>query len=156
MGKRSSKSEEEKTVYEKARERCGLTREQASEMMDYVSADRIERIENGRTSAAPEDVLAMARAYNDSLLCNYYCSQECPIGQQYVPAVELKDLAHITLETLSTLNSLNQMKDRFIEIAADGKITEDEITDFNLIREKLEQISLTADTLKYWMDQNLM
>lgn len=156
MGKRSSKSEEEKTIYEKARERCGLTREQASEMMDYISSDRIERIENGRTAAAPEDVLAMAEAYNDSLLCNYYCSQECPIGQQYVPAVEVKDLAHITLETLSTLNSLNQMKDRFIDIAADGKVTEDEMEDFSLIREKLEQISLTADTLRYWMDQNIM
>jgi hypothetical protein len=156
MGKRSSKSEEEKTIYEKARERCGLTREQASEMMDYISSDRIERIENGRTAAAPEDVLAMAEAYNDSLLCNYYCSQECPIGQQYVPAVEVKDLAHITLETLSTLNSLNRMKDRFIDIAADGKVTEDEMEDFSLIREKLEQISLTADTLKYWMDQNIM
>ena len=156
MGKRSSKSEEEKTIYEKARERCGLTREQASEMMDYISSDRIERIENGRTAAAPEDVLAMAEAYNDSLLCNYYCSQECPIGQQYVPAVEVKDLAHITLETLSTLNSLNRMKDRFIDIAADGKVTEDEMEDFSLIREKLEQISLTADALRYWMDQNIM
>lgn len=156
MGKRSSKSEEEKTIYEKARERCGLTREQASEMMDYISSDRIERIENGRTAAAPEDVLAMTEAYNDSLLCNYYCSQECPIGQQYVPAVEVKDLAHITLETLSTLNSLNRMKDRFIDIAADGKVTEDEMEDFSLIREKLEQISLTADTLRYWMDQNIM
>ena len=156
MGKRSSKSEEEKTIYEKARERCGLTREQASEMMDYISSDRIERIENGRTAAAPEDVLAMAEAYNDSLLCNYYCSQECPIGQQYVPAVEVKDLAHITLETLSTLNSLNRMKDRFIDIAADGKVTEDEMEDCSLIREKLEQISLTADALRYWMDQNIM
>ena len=75
MGRKSGKSDAEKTPYEKAREKCGLTREKASERMDYISADRIEKIENGRASANPEDVLAMAEAYDDSLLCNYYCSR---------------------------------------------------------------------------------
>lgn len=155
MGKRSGKPEEEKTVYERAREKCNLTRAQASERMDYISADRIERIENGRAAASPEDVIAMAAAYNDSLLCNYYCSRECPIGQQYVPAIEIKDLANITLETLSTLNALDRLKERFIDISADGKVTDSEMSDFNKIRENLEKISLLADTLRFWMDQNI-
>ena len=155
MGRKSSKSDEAKTPYEKAREKCGLTREKASERMDYISADRIEKIENGRASANPEDVLAMAEAYDDSLLCNYYCSRECPIGRKHVPYIEIKDLSRITLETLSTLNSLNQLKDRFVDISVDDKLTEDELDDFMLIREKLENISLTADTLRYWMEQNL-
>jgi hypothetical protein len=155
MGRKSGKSDAEKTPYEKAREKCGLTREKASERMDYISADRIEKIENGRASANPEDVLAMAEAYEDSLLCNYYCSRECPIGRKHVPYIEIKDLSRITLETLSTLNSLNQLKDRFVDISVDDKITEDELDDFMLIREKLENISLTADTLRYWMEQNL-
>ena len=97
----------------------------------------------------------MAEAYDDSLLCNYYCSRECPIGRKHVPYIEIKDLSRITLETLSTLNSLNQLKDRFVDISVDDKITEDELDDFMLIREKLENISLTADTLRYWMEQNL-
>jgi hypothetical protein len=43
------------------------------------------------------------------------------------------------------------MKDRFIDIAADGKVTEDEMEDFSLIREKLEQISRTVDSLQLWI-----
>ena len=155
MGRKSGKSDAEKTPYEKAREKCGLTREKASERMDYISADRIEKIENGRASANPEDVLAMAEAYDDSLLCNYYCSRECPIGRKHVPYIEIKDLSRITLETLSTLNSLNQLRDRFVDISVDDQITEDELEDFLLIKQKLENISLTADTLRYWMEQNL-
>lgn len=56
----------------------------------------------------------------------------------------------------STLNALNQLKDRFIDIAADGKISEDELMDFNNIKNKLEQISLTADTLRFWMEQHII
>lgn len=156
MGRRSSKSEEEKTVYEKARERCGLTREQAASLSDYVlSADRIEKIENGRALPHPEDIIIMSRIYKDTLLCNHFCSRECPIGRLYVPEVEIKDLSRITLETLSSLHALTQLKDRFIDIAADSAVTEDEMQDFMRIRERLEEISLAADSLRYWMDKNL-
>ena len=46
-------------------------------------------------------------------------------------------------------------KDRFIEIAADSRITEDEIPDFLNIRKKLEQISLTADSLRLWIEHSV-
>ena len=72
-----------------------------------------------------------------------------------MPEVELKDLTQITLEVLSTLNSLEKEKDRFIEIAADSKITEDEIPDFLNIKQKLEQISLTADSLRLWIEHSI-
>lgn len=55
----------------------------------------------------------------------YYCSQECPIGKEYVPEVTAKDLSMITLEMLSTLNILSKERDRMIDIAADEKVTED-------------------------------
>lgn len=74
----------------------------------------------------------MARAYKKPSLCNYYCSHECPIGQEYVPEVEVKELSSIVLEMLASLNSVHKQKDRLIEIAADGKITGDEIVLFVL------------------------
>ncbi len=37
----------------------------------------------------PEEVLIMADKYKSSELCNYYCSNQCPIGQQYVPEIIL-------------------------------------------------------------------
>ena len=153
MGKKSVK--ENKNTYQNSRESAGLTRQQASEQMEFISADRIEKIENERTDPHPEEILAMSKCYKNASLCNYYCSQKCPIGKEYVPEVELKDLTQITLEVLSTLNSLEKEKDRFIEIAADSRITEDEIPDFLNIKKKLEQISLTADSLRLWIEHSV-
>lgn len=130
MGKASTK--ENKNRYFQAREDLGLTRAEASELLEVISEDRVEKIENERIAPQPYDVLAMARAYKKPSLCNYYCSHECPIGQEYVPEVEVKELSSIVLEMLASLNSVHKQKDRLIEIATDGKITGDEIVLFVL------------------------
>lgn len=46
-------------------------------------------------------------------------------------------------------------KERLIEIAADGKISNDEIDDFIHIRQELERISLTVETLQLWTERML-
>ena len=142
MGKKSVK--ENKNIYFISRENAGLTREQASEIMGYVSADRIEKIEYDKSIPHPDEILAMAECYKYPLLCNNYCANVCSIGQKYVPAVELKDLPRITLEMLSLLNMIEKEKNRLIEITADGEITQDEYSDFAKIKETLDKISITG------------
>ena len=61
----------------------------------------------------------------------------------------------ITLEMLSTLNTLSKEKDRMIDIAADGKVTEDEISDFLRIKEYLEGMSLTIESFKLWIENTI-
>lgn len=39
-----------------------------------------------------------------------------------------------------------------MEIVVDGKITDDEITDFLRIQENLSKMSLAIDSLKLWVD----
>lgn len=151
MGRKSTK--ENKNIYQISRENAGFTRESAAEQLDFISADRIEKIENERSYPHPDEILAMADCYKNPALCNYYCSHECPIGQEYVPEVAAKDFSVITLEMLSTLNTLTKEKDRMIDIAADGKITSDEITDFMRIKDNLESMSLAIDSLKLWVDK---
>jgi len=153
MGKRSTK--ENKTKYHLVREELGLSREQASELLETIPPERIERIENEKVSPYPEEILVMAEKYKRPSLCNYYCSQHCPIGQQYVPEVEIKELSSIVLEMLASLNAVDKKKDRLIEIAADGKIDNDEIDDFIFIQEELERISITVETLQLWSEKML-
>ena len=88
-------------------------------------------------------------------LGNCYCSQQCPIGQRYVPFVTRRELPAIILEMLASLNAMNSKKERLIEIAADGKISNDEIDDFIHIRQELERISLTVETLQLWTERML-
>ena len=153
MGRKSNK--EDKSVYQEYREKLDLTREKASELMEFISPAKLEKIENGKVAVQPEDVIAMAQCYKAPELCNYYCSQECPIGQQYVPEVKVKDLAQIAIETLNSLNRISKEKDRLLEIVEDGQITPDEYKDFFEIKKTLEKIALSVDTLQLWVDKSI-
>lgn len=154
MGKKSVR--ENKTIYQINRERCDLTREKAAEKLEYVSADRIERIEYEISDPHPDEVLAMAKAYNNPSLCNYYCSHDCPIGQQEVPTIELKSLSQIVLTMLASFNKMEDERNRLIEITVDEKITEDERKDFEKIQSQLSELSLAIESMKLWVKHALI
>ena len=153
MGRASTK--ENKNQYQLIREELGLSREKASELLETIPPERIEKIENERSYPHPGEVLVMSQKYKKPSLCNYYCSNECPIGKEYVPEVQVKELSAIVLEMLASLNSVSKTKDRLIEIAADGVISNDEIEDFIYIQNELEKISITVETLQLWAEKML-
>lgn len=153
MGKRSIK--ENKNIYQISRENAGLTRDKAEELMEYVSAERIEKIESEKSLPHPDEVLKMAEVYKAPTLCNYFCTHECPIGEKYIGEVSMKDLSQITLETLASLNTLEKAKSRFIEITVDGVISEDELPDFLKIQSEMDKISSTVASLKLWVDDTI-
>jgi transcriptional regulator with XRE-family HTH domain len=151
MGRKSTK--ENKTIYQMTREELGLTREKAAELIPGFSPERIEKIENDRVQIRPEDVRMLAEAYKAPGLCNYYCSQECPIGRGRTPRVESKGLVQIVVETLNGINRLNQHRDRLLEIAEDGSVSPDEYEDFGEIRELLERLQVSVSTLQLWLEE---
>ena len=148
-------TKENKNIYHKTRESLQLTREAASELLETIAPERIEKIENERSLPHPDEVLVMAEKYKQPSLCNYYCANQCPIGQQYVPEVKIKDLSQIVLEMLASLNSMSRQKERLIEITVDGKISGDELEDFIAIQEELERISVAVETLQLWAERML-
>ena len=148
-------TKENKNIYHKIREALHLTRESASELLESISPERIEKIENERSLPHPDEVLLMAEKYKQPRLCNYYCAHQCPIGRQYVPEIEMKDLSQIVLEMLASLNSMSKQKERLIEITVDGKISGDELKDFIGIQEELEKISMAVEALQLWAEQML-
>ena len=153
MGRKSIK--ENKSIYQITRENLGLTREKAGELIPGFSQERIEKIENGRVQVRPEDVKWMAEYYKAPGLCNYYCSNECPIGKDRVPQLESKELVQIVVETLNSLNRLSREKDRLLEIAEDGTVSRDEYDDFRNIRDMLEQLQVSASSLQLWIEQKI-
>jgi len=146
---------ENKNIYHRTREALQLTRESASELLETIPPERIEKIENERSLPHPDEVLIMAEKYKQPDLCNYYCANQCPIGQQYVPEVKIKDLSQIVLEMLASLNAMNRQKERLIEITVDGTISGDEVEDFIAIQEELERISIAVETLQLWSERML-
>ena len=146
-------TKETKNIYQLTREGLKLSREAASELLESIPPERIEKIENERSLPHPDEVLVMSDKYMQPSLCNYYCANQCPIGQEYVPEIKVKDLSQIVLEMLASLNSVSRQKDRLIEITADGKISGDELEDFIFIQEELERISITVETLQLWSER---
>ena len=154
MGRASVK--ENKNRYQLAREDLGLSREKASDLLGTIPAERLEKIENEKSLPHPDEVLVMSQKYKKPSLCNYFCSNDCPIGREYVPEVQIKELSAIVIEMLASLNSVNKTRDRLIEIAADGVISDDEIDDFIRIQNELERISITVETLQLWAEKMLV
>jgi len=153
MARRSTK--ENKNIYQTTRENLDLTREKASELLQTVSPERIEKIENERSLPYPDEVLLMSDKYKQPMLCNYYCANQCPIGQQYVPENNVEDLSQIVQEAIAPLNAMRKKKERLIEITLDGRISEDEIADFVFIQQELEKISIAVETLQLWCERML-
>lgn len=147
------------TIYKETRKKHNLTRDdvcdEASLLSFPLQPERLERIENGKFSITPEEVMLLSKVYGEPTLCNHFCANECPIGKKYVPEIEVKDLTQIVLEMLSSLNSMKNSQERLIEITANGEIGDDEIRDFVFIQNKLEKLSMTIESLQLWVEQML-
>ena len=153
MSRRSVK--ENKSAYQLSREAAGLTRE-AAEELTFISSDRIERIESGRSAPHPDEVLAMERGYCDASLTNYYCTHECPIGMKYVTEARLSSLPQLTVELLSALHAMDDEKDGLIDISVDGRVTGGEREQFDRILTKLAALDRSIRGMRMWLEDALL
>ena len=140
-------------IYIEVRNNLGLSREKASELLETISPEKIERIENEKQLPSPEDVMIMAEKYAEPNIRNYYCANQCPMGQHFVPRIKFNDLEKTVLKLVASLNSMHSKKDKLIEIAADGKISDNELMDFISIQKDLERVSLAVDALELWTEK---
>lgn len=146
---------DEKNIFYKTREALGLTREKASELLETITPERLEKIENERCVPHADEVMLMAEKYHSPEICNYYCTHQCEIGKKYVHETKMEDLSQIVLKMLATLNSIQKSRERLIDITEDGVIQDDEIEDFVKIQKNLDKISSTVDSLKLWSEHML-
>lgn len=138
----------EKNNYVEARKQSNLTQAKASEAMQTISEDRLARLETGKITMTPNDVLEMANAYKRPDLCNYYCTHECPIGKNTLSEIKPQQLSNIILKMVASLNTVETEKNALIEITSDGQISENELKDFARIQMELNEISSTVEALK--------
>lgn len=155
MGRGSTKPN--KNIYQQAREECNMTRADVENSSNgLITESKLVKIENETQSIHQDDVAMLAKIYNKPELCNYFCTNRCEIGQQYVPQVEvIQDLPQITMKLLSNLNTLNKEKERIIDIVADGEVSEEELNDFKQFNQHLKEMSIAIEALKLWSEKEL-
>lgn len=158
MGKKATKAAD--NMYYLARCEAAETnqdfasREKAAEIIG-MDRTRLARIELDTLSPYPEEVKAMASAYNTPELCNTYCARECPIGRDSVPEVTIDDFDRLALKVLGSLKDIDHLRASLIAISEDGVIEEKERPAFHQILESLEKISTNAKALQLWAIKNI-
>lgn len=158
MGKKATKAAD--NVYYLARCEAAKTnddfssREKAAELIG-IDRTRLARIELDSITPYPEDVKAMAEAYNAPELCNAYCARECPIGRDSVTEVTIDDFDRLALKVLGSLKDIDSLRASLIAISEDGVIEESERPAFQEILDSLEKISTNAKALQLWAIKNI-
>lgn len=123
------------------------SREFAAELLG-LSYSQLSDYELSKTKVVPvESVMHMADLYNAPELRNYYCRKLCPIGCDF-PEVKEEGLDRATIKALSVIEKIEWVRCRLIEIARDGRITDDEWTDFETILQVLEQFEAVSQEFK--------
>ena len=132
------------------------SREGAAEALN-VSVSTISDYELGLTkSGVPvEMVVRMADLYSAPELRNWYCTHDCPIGRLDVAPVKLEDLDRLAIELQDCLKKAGADREDLLDIAADGKIDEEERPRLEKILCDLDKIAEGAKDLKLWVKKNL-
>ena len=129
------------------------SREGASEETG-IDRKRMQRIEIGTLNPYPEEVMLMADAYHAPELMNFYCTSACPIGQKIVPKAELRELDRLTVKFLNALERINGADKSLLAIAADGKLTPDEIPAMEELLEAIKAISAVGYELEIFKEKH--
>ena len=158
MGKKATKAAD--NMYYLARSEASecnpefTSREKAAELVG-IDRTRLARIELDTIAPYPEEVKAMAVAYNMPELCNSYCAKECPIGRNSVTEVTIDDFDRLALKVLGSLKDIDSLRASLIAISEDGVIEESERGTFEDILDSLEKISTNAKALQLWAIKNI-
>ena len=127
------------------------SREGAAEALG-VSVSSLADYELGITKVIPVDkVVLMADLYNAPELKAWYCSSECPIGRSLpMPSSELSSVERTTLNLIRKLRQENveEVREKLIDITADGIISEDEQIDLKEILSYLDELIKAAGELR--------
>ena len=148
----------DENIYRKARKAAAKQKpllnncESAQELV-YIERTKLLAIESGDKNPSPDDVVSMARAYDAPELCNYYCTNQCPIGGGK-PTLMYEDLSEIAVRLLSAMHFLSEMRDTIYRVFEDGKVNDYEVDDFKRIIETLKKLSYSADSLELWAKKN--
>lgn len=132
------------------------SREIAADLLG-ISASALAKHELGVTKCVPVDtVVMMADLYRSPELKNWYCKNECPIGEQRPIATRIESIERITVKLLSGMDSdrIAGMKASLLEIAKDGKVSADEAGRMQEIMTFLDELTETISELRMYAEKS--
>lgn len=137
-----------RNIYQIPREATGLTQEKASELLD-ISVESIRAYESGKRIPPDRVVIKMIEIYNASYLAYQHIKTKTEVGQLYLPELQIKSLPIAILALQKEIKDFEKIQDKLIEIGSDGVVDEDEIKDYKIILNKLNDIVEAIISLRF-------
>lgn len=109
------------------------SRERTSELLG-ISESSLSNYETGKTKIVPPEMVAqMATIYNAPEMRNIYCKEVCPIGCNKNIATGESTIEAVAVHLINSTDKLSKGLGKFLQIAEDGNITEEEKEDLRAI-----------------------
>ena len=134
-------------MFKTARSTAGISRECAAHQL-YIGTRTLADYESGRTITPPDVAMRMADVYKEPALPAAYCAKVCPIGQVLAHSFDMPAFAVTVLRVLKEFADMEQLRDRLIEIAADGELRQQEADDFERILKEAVELEKRIGELK--------
>ena len=153
----STKSEPTSNLFRICRKEQHLSIEKVSELTDYLSTARIQRIESETFCIRPDEAICLARCYRRPELLNYYCSELCAIGQMLAPKVSSPDISNIHINLISATDRLSNFNSRIIQSlnSTNDKVTEEIAELYIQLLKTLHELSECEISLSIWLYKNM-
>jgi len=137
-------------IFKNARNTAGLTQERWAESLG-VSVDAVQNYEQGRNFPTEETVLLMADISGQKILAYQYMSLKSRIACEILPALgERISLPKAVLKLLAAVNRFQETGiTELIQLAADGKISEDEAARFQTCLDQMDDLTKCIYEIKY-------
>ena len=137
-------------IFKTARNTAGLTQERWAESLG-VSVDAVQNYEYGRNFPTEETVLLMADLSGYKILPYQYMSMKSRIGGELLPALENRiSLPKAVLNLITILNDFQEKgMPELIQLAADGRITENELAEFENCLYEMEKLTRGLYAVKF-------
>lgn len=129
-----------------AREQAGLSQEEAAWKL-HIGRRTLSDYENQKTLVPPDVLDAMAYLYKKPSLRNMYCTEYCPLGRLH-DRIEDTEFSTAVLALINEHNHLGDLLKELIAIAADGKITEDELDKYKAVDREMGHLRQKITTLR--------
>ena len=127
----------------KARLNSGLTTKEAAGRL-HVTRQTLSNMENDDTMPDPQNVLNMARLYNEPALLNSHCKCNCPLGQKLNYILPNRMPQNLTAITVRNMKESEEHVNCLKEFAFDSVTGKDS----HIMTKKLQEI-LEAE---YWIE----
>ncbi len=140
--------QQNRNIYQTARESSGYTQEKAAELIG-VSVESIRAYETDRRIPPTHIVIRMVDVYNVQHLAYQHLKNADDIANMYLPELSTESMTTAVLRLLKEVADFADRQKELIDITCDGIIDEEERPRFDKIMSELNDIVQAYFSLKF-------